>query len=285
MAQAVETLPRAPWALHPSPEVSFAVRLAVVACAAIWLGKVPGLVENNRIVEIRSVGYPGLPINPARRPAAGDREIDAHGMYVLPGFIDLHGHTHRATSGQGTPIDYVRKLWLGHGITTVREPSGGDPDWLLKQKRLSAANAITAPRFFTYPVFGSGFGRAIETPEDAREWVQMIAAKGADGIKFFGADGYKLADDIEAKIEELVFSGEIDYGGAGIGSAEVETSNDTLGKKIRNATTAKIPNALVIGEREVEEGTVTLRRYGSREQRTMPVAAFVEKRSAEFTGK
>ena len=57
--------------------------------------------------------------------------------------------------------------------------------------------------------------------------------------------------------------------------AELEQSNDTLGKKIRNATTAKIPNSLVIGEREVEEGTVTLRRYGSREQRSMPVAEFV----------
>ena len=54
--------------------------------------------------------------------------------------------------------------------------------------------------------------------------------------------------------------------------AEVESSNDTLGKKIRNAQTQKIPNTLVIGEQEVEAGTVTLRRYGSREQRTMPVA-------------
>ncbi len=30
-----------------------------------------------------------------------------------------------------------------------------------------------------------------------------------NGIKFFGADGYKLADDIESQIEELVFSGHI----------------------------------------------------------------------------
>src|SRR5499426_84762 len=29
-----------------------------------------------------------------------------------------------------------------------------------------------------------------------------------NGIKFFGADGYKLADDIENRIEELVFSGD-----------------------------------------------------------------------------
>jgi threonyl-tRNA synthetase len=56
--------------------------------------------------------------------------------------------------------------------------------------------------------------------------------------------------------------------------AKLDPSNDTLGKKIRNATTSKVPNVLVIGEREVEDGTVTLRRYGSREQRTMPVDDF-----------
>ncbi|MFT5143877.1 MAG: hypothetical protein ACI84D_002508, partial [Thalassolituus oleivorans] len=151
------------------------------------IGPVDIVVENNRIVEIRNVGYPGLPIDPERRPAAGDREIDATGMYILPGFIDMHGHTHRPGSGQDVPVDYVRKLWLAHGITTTREPSGGDPEWLLEQRRLSAENAITAPRFFTYPVFGSGVGRPINSPEDAREWVRFIAEKGADGIKFFGA--------------------------------------------------------------------------------------------------
>lgn len=56
--------------------------------------------------------------------------------------------------------------------------------------------------------------------------------------------------------------------------AELETSNDTVGKKIRNAVSAKIPNVLVVGEREVEDGTVTLRRYGSRAQRTMPLGEF-----------
>ena len=56
--------------------------------------------------------------------------------------------------------------------------------------------------------------------------------------------------------------------------AERDRSNDTMGKKIRNAVTAKIPNVLVVGEREVEAGTVTLRRYGSREQTTMSYAEF-----------
>ncbi|MGF1465259.1 MAG: threonine--tRNA ligase [Sandaracinaceae bacterium] len=54
--------------------------------------------------------------------------------------------------------------------------------------------------------------------------------------------------------------------------AEVDPSSETMGKKIRTAVTRKIPNVVVVGEAEAEAGTVTLRRYGSREQRTMPFA-------------
>ena len=58
--------------------------------------------------------------------------------------------------------------------------------------------------------------------------------------------------------------------------AELAPSNDTLPKKIRQGTTQKIPNLLIIGEREVAEGTVTLRRYGHKEQHTMAVDEFVD---------
>ncbi|MEE2828147.1 MAG: threonine--tRNA ligase, partial [Myxococcota bacterium] len=56
--------------------------------------------------------------------------------------------------------------------------------------------------------------------------------------------------------------------------AEADLSTETLNKRIRNAVTRKIPNVLVVGGREQEEETVTLRRYGSREQETLPFAEF-----------
>lgn len=56
---------------------------------------------------------------------------------------------------------------------------------------------------------------------------------------------------------------------------DFDASNDTLSKKVRNASTEKIPNVLVLGEREVEDNTVTLRRLGSRDQETMPTAEFI----------
>ena len=56
--------------------------------------------------------------------------------------------------------------------------------------------------------------------------------------------------------------------------AELASQSDTVSKKIRDGTTAKIPNLLIVGEREAADGTVTLRRYGIRQQTTMPVAEF-----------
>jgi threonyl-tRNA synthetase len=67
--------------------------------------------------------------------------------------------------------------------------------------------------------------------------------------------------------------------------AESDLSHDTLNKRIRNAVTAKIPNVLVVGEREMDDGTVTLRRYGSRDTETMPFAEFQAKLAAAIKGR
>ena len=56
--------------------------------------------------------------------------------------------------------------------------------------------------------------------------------------------------------------------------AELDDSNETMGKKIRRGVTTKIPNLLIVGEREMDDGTVTWRRYGQREQETMSIERF-----------
>ncbi|MCU0382104.1 MAG: amidohydrolase family protein [Chitinophagaceae bacterium] len=152
------------------------------------IGPVDIVVEKNRIVSIENVGNPGVPIKEGRRPVlkAGGKEIDCQGMYVLPGFIDMHGHI--GGRAQGTPAEYVFKLWMAHGITTVRDPSAGNGlDWVLDQKKRSAENKITAPRLYAYTAFGMGAAQPISTAQQAIDWVRQNANKGADGIKFFGA--------------------------------------------------------------------------------------------------
>jgi len=152
------------------------------------MGPVDIVVEDNTITSIQTVGYPELPIDEGRRPKAdaNTEVIEAEGMYLLPGFFDMHAHT--GGVAQGTPAGYVYKLWLAHGITTVREPgSFNGMDWTLRQKKRSKNNEIAAPRIHAYIGFGMGSDGTVDTPEKARKWVQMIDEKGADGIKFFGA--------------------------------------------------------------------------------------------------
>jgi len=56
--------------------------------------------------------------------------------------------------------------------------------------------------------------------------------------------------------------------------AEMDDGGETMGKKIRTAITRKIPNILVVGEREAADGTVTLRRYARRDQTTLSIDDF-----------
>jgi hypothetical protein len=147
------------------------------------VGPVDIVVEGSRITEIRSVGYPGVPIREARRPTGASREIDAHRMWVLPGFVDTHGHI--GGTAQGTPAEYVYKLWMAHGITTVRDPgSGNGVDWTLRERERSARNQIVAPRIFAYVTPGAGWDRGpVNTPQLAREYVRWAARRGVDGFK------------------------------------------------------------------------------------------------------
>ncbi len=151
-------------------------------------GPVDIVIEGNRIKSIESIGYPGVTPDSTDRPklVRNGHEIDASGMYVLPGFVDMHGHI--GGKAQGADAEYVFKLWMAHGITTIREPAAGNGlDWTLDQKRRSEKNEIVAPRIYAYTVFGAGAEDGIHTADEAKTWVQQNAKNGADGIKFFGA--------------------------------------------------------------------------------------------------
>lgn len=152
-------------------------------------GPVDIVVEDDRITEVRVVGFPELAIDPDDRPALdGGRELDASGMYVMPGFIDTHLHLHSNQSGQNVPAEYVLKLWLSHGITSGRTVGGdhGTP-WEVDVAKKLADNEITGPRLEVFPFFNAREAGSIETPDDARERIRDIRRMGGTGVKFIGA--------------------------------------------------------------------------------------------------
>jgi threonyl-tRNA synthetase len=52
-------------------------------------------------------------------------------------------------------------------------------------------------------------------------------------------------------------------------SAESDLRNEKINYKVREHSLAKVPVILVCGRREAEEGTVNLRRLGSRDQQSL----------------
>lgn len=183
----------------PHPRLILRGATLIDGTGAPPVGPVDIVIENDRIADVKLVGSPGVPIDPEGRPELGDggRELDVSGMFVLPGFVDLHGHIGGVE--QGTPAEYVYKLWMAHGITTVRDPACGNGlDFCLSEKRRSAAGEIVAPRIEAYAVFGQGRDEPFTDAEQARAWVRETARRGADGVKFFG----ERPDVFRAAIEE-----------------------------------------------------------------------------------
>jgi threonyl-tRNA synthetase len=57
--------------------------------------------------------------------------------------------------------------------------------------------------------------------------------------------------------------------------ALADNRNETIGKKIRNAETSKVPYMLIVGEQEEKDGTVSVRKHGEGDLGTMTVEAFI----------
>lgn len=158
------------------------------------------VIENDLIAQIASFDPVAVKQGNAKRPAAGDLEIDATGKYVLPGLINIHAHTQDERGGKPQPVEYCMKMWLACGITTVRDV--GASKKTLGWREQSATNQIASPRIFGYGVFTNP-----PTPtnvDEARSRVRELKAAGYDGIKLFGVDrDIMQAMESEAKIVGL----------------------------------------------------------------------------------
>ncbi len=140
-------------------------------------GPVDIIIKKNRILRITRA-------KPMGEYANFDAIIDGKDKYVLPGFINMHGHLQDERAGKFMPFEYQYKLWLGAGVTTIRD-LGSDYDKALAEKRKSAANEIAAPRMWLYMWCPGG-----DNETEIRNKVRELKAKGADGLKCHQMDRF-----------------------------------------------------------------------------------------------
>ena len=164
------------------------------------------VIEGNTIVDmvlmdpVNAAGY-----GPDFKRPTGDVVIDATGKYVIPGLVEMHAHLPPARSDYGPRgLDYAYRLYLGHGVTTVRDAGSGAGLKLLGEHRASSnAHGMVAPRLvlcqrWPLPLRRWDVGN---TPVKAREMVREFKRQGADCIKISKSPG-QYPDVMEAAVDE-----------------------------------------------------------------------------------
>ena len=149
--------------------------------------------------------------------ADAGRTIDASGLYVAPGFIDLHSH---AAPGLATEELSVAHPLLAQGITlVVVNPDGGGPADLLDQEGelIEHGLGVNVAQFITHgAVRGAVVGMEDRAPtgselEEMRELVRTAMEHGAVGL----SSGLFSAPGSFAETDELIELAKVaaEYGG------------------------------------------------------------------------
>ena len=125
------------------------------------------IVENGRITEM---------LLPGQTPRAGELVIDGTGQILMPGLVDVHGHTGGNSappwSSAGRFPDPERNLqsYLYAGVTTVLDPGDVTPD-VFERRAAVAAGTLLGPQMFAAgPMFTVPGGHPVGAMHELVPW-------------------------------------------------------------------------------------------------------------------
>ena len=177
------------------------------------------LVAGDRIKAIEST-----PI-----PASGAALVDGQGATLVPGLVDMHGHT----GGNSDPVwagtfpdpELNLRAFLYCGVTTVLDPADMDDAAFERRERLRRGELLGPHTYAAGPILTAKGGhpvgvieqiapwwlrwylvphyaRQVETPEEARQAAVELAELGADVMKLavdrVPADAPRIRNDVLA---------------------------------------------------------------------------------------
>jgi len=185
------------------------------------------LVAGDRIKDIEST-----PI-----PAAGALVVDGKGATLVPGLIDMHGHTGSSSapawSGEFPDPELNLRAFLYCGVTTVLDPGDMDNEAFKRREKLRRGELLGPHVYAAGPLVTARGGhpvavlrelapwwirwyliphytRQVDTPEEARKAAIEIAELGADVMKLVvdrvPAEAPRIRNDVLAAAVEAARS-------------------------------------------------------------------------------
>ena len=110
---------------------------------------------------------------------AGYRVVDARGMVLMPGLVDMHVHLAPVPGNPGDAAQRAMAVMLGHGVTTARGMAGS-PNHLVVREAVERGE-LTGPRLY---VAAPGLhGQNTPDQDAARRAVREAKQAGYDFIK------------------------------------------------------------------------------------------------------
>lgn len=201
-------------------------------CALFFLsacgsdGEYDLIIKSGRVYD-GSGGAPyvaDIAITDGRVVAIGDlkdkaaRVIDARGLYVAPGFIDLHNH---AEFPVDEPQRHMVENYLRQGVTTVVTGPDGDGDYRVSEYFDRLARGGIGPNvmhtvghnFIREEAMGGSFDRAPSTAEMAQMKYMVRTAMEAGAVGF--SSGLYYIPGTYATTEEVIELAKVaaEYGG------------------------------------------------------------------------
>ncbi len=144
-----------------------------------------------------------------------------------------------------TQLDFAQPL--SFNLTYIAEDGKEHRPYIVHRAPLG-----THERFIAFLI--EHFGGAFPT------WMAPIQVR----LVPVAEDFVDYAKEIQAKLRDQLIR------------AEIDTTSNSFNKKIREAVTHKIPNIVIVGAKEKENRSVTLRRYAVKEQATLALDTFIE---------
>ena len=230
----------------------------------IWIGNGTA-VFHDRLVKNGSLLIKDGKIIDINCPCSGDFEkVDAHGGYILPGFIDVHVHGGGGadfTDAEPGCVKTAAREHGRHGTTAMVPTTMTCPDETLEKAIISYLRETKEP--FEGPEL---LGLHLEGPffattgkSKGAQPVASLRIPTREVLEHF----IKLAENTILRWDEApelpnteLFAAVMRENGILV---EVDDRNEKIGYKIREAQLEKVPYMLIIGEKEVEAGAVAVR--------------------------
>ena len=143
----------------------------------------PGMAIITRGERIEAI----IPDSQVAHYADNAKEIDAHGLYAIPGLID--SHVHLATAPNPRYAEALLRRYVYSGVTAVRDMAG-DARLLADLSRASQLGEITAPDIaYAALMAGPEFFKDPRTVDSARpnfdmtSWIEHLCEKSSIALR------------------------------------------------------------------------------------------------------